>query len=347
MTLQAKAALFAAGSGTLALVAAVTGRGFPFGPHDPGNGASPLRALDPAVGAPLFAAALLITAVLLLFLHGPARPPRLARTAILAWCWAVVAALVIVVPDVRVLTFAGYLPVLIVGAPFGYPPMDYGEIFTWQLGAQILGMAGGLLVAAAVLRWQRRTAGACETCGRDDRPASWTTPAAAARWGRWAVAVAVAIPVFYALVRLAWAVGIPFGISDRFLAELHDTGLVWAGAGLGGFALVGAVLTLGLTQRWGERIGGWRVPILLATIPATLVALAVLAASVAFYSDPELYLRDLSLAHVPQMAWPLWAGALGAATLAYHLRRRPACTDCGRGGESDRGLVSARRAGAY
>lgn len=354
MSIQTKAALFAAGSGTLALVATVTGRGFPFGPHDPGNGASPLRALDPAVGAPLFAAVLLITAVVLLFLHGPARPPGPARAAILAWCWAVVVALEIVVPDIRVLTFAGYLPVLIVGAPFGYPPVDYGVVFNWQLASQIAAMAGGLLVAAAVLRWQRRTAGACASCGRDGRPGSWTTPEAAARWGRWAVAVAAAIPAFYAVVRLAWAVNIPFGISDEFLAELRDSGAVWAGAGLGGFALAGAVLTLGLTQRWGEIFPRWmiglagkRVPIKLATIPAGLVALAVTAASVAFYSDPELYTSDLSLAHVPQMAWPLWGAALGAATLAYHLRRRPACADCGLGRESDRGLVPTRRPDAY
>ncbi|GLZ00554.1 hypothetical protein [Actinoplanes sp. NBRC 103695] len=363
MSIQTKAALFAAGSGTLALVATVTGRGFPFGPHDPGNGASPLRALDPAVGAPLFAAVLLITAVLLLLLHGPARPPGPARAAILAWCWTVVVALVILVPDVRVLTFAGYLPVLIVGAPFGYPPMDYGVVFNWQLACQIGAMAGGLLVAAAVLRWQRKIAGVCESCGRaddfstsaaaDGRP-GWTTPEAAARWGRWAVAVAVAVPAFYAVVRLAWAVHIPFGISDEFLAELHNSGMVWAGAGLGGFALAGAVLTLGLTQRWGEVFPRWmiglagrRVPIRLATIPAGLVALAVTAASVAFYSNPELYTSDLSLAHVPQMTWPLWGAALGAATLAYHLRRRPACADCGRGRESDRGLVQARRPDAY
>jgi hypothetical protein len=34
--------------------------------------------------------------------------------------------------------------------------------------------------------------------------------------------------------------------------------------------------------------------------------------------------------HVPQFFWPVWGGALGAATLAYHLRRRGRCVHCGR-----------------
>ncbi|MGI5145229.1 hypothetical protein ACQEVC_02315 [Plantactinospora sp. CA-294935] len=109
------------------------------------------------------------------------------------------------------------------------------------------------------------------------------------------------IPVLYAVVRLAWAAGIPLGITDGFLREMHRTGLVWAGAGLATFGLVGAVLTLGLVQRWGERFPCWmiglagrRVPIKLAVVPATGVAVAITA-----------------------------------ATLAYHLRRRGACDHCG------------------
>jgi hypothetical protein len=34
--------------------------------------------------------------------------------------------------------------------------------------------------------------------------------------------------------------------------------------------------------------------------------------------------------HVPELFWPVWGGALGAATLAYHLRRRGRCPHCGR-----------------
>jgi hypothetical protein len=33
----------------------------------------------------------------------------------------------------------------------------------------------------------------------------------------------------------------------------------------------------------------------------------------------------------PMLVWPLWGVSLGAATLAYHLRRRGPCRRCGRG----------------
>jgi hypothetical protein len=46
--------------------------------------------------------------------------------------------------------------------------------------------------------------------------------------------------------------------------------------------------------------------------------------------------------------WPLWSVALGAATLAYHLRRRGACPYCGRGGGNpDQGVVQPESADAY
>jgi hypothetical protein len=34
---------------------------------------------------------------------------------------------------------------------------------------------------------------------------------------------------------------------------------------------------------------------------------------------------------VPELLWPLWGAALGAATLAYHYRTRGRCAHCGRG----------------
>lgn len=347
MSIHLRAAAFAAGYGTLALLWTVLGRGYPYGPDDPGHNTSVLRWLDPAVGAPLLAAMLLITAVLLLVMHGPARPPGPARLAMLGWLGAVVVALVIVVPDSRVLTLAGYAPILIIGAPFGWPDVDYSTVFTWQLGNQVVSLAGGLLIALAALRWQRRTAGTCEKCGRGDQDHGWMSPAAAARWGRWAVGVAAAVPAAYAVTRLAWLAHIPLGVSDEMLADLHRGGAVWAGAGLGAFALVGAWLTVGLVRPWGERLFGRRVPIKLATVPASLVAVAVTAASVGLLGQPETYDGGMTMAHIPMLLWPLWGAALGAAAYAYHLRRRPACPLCGRGPGPDRGLVPAPAAGAY
>lgn len=352
-----RAAAVTAGYGTIALAWAVTGRGYPFGPGDPGNAASPLRALPPEAGAPLLAAVLLLAAVAALVMRGGATLPGPARTALLGYCWAVVAALLVVLPDTGVLTLAGYLPILIIGAPFGYPPVDYGDVFTTTLGAQVLAVVAGVLLARATLRWQFGSRGDCAACGRGVREPGWTRAAAAARWGRWATWTAAAIPAVYAVVRLAWAAGIPLGVPPEFLDDMHATGAVWAGAGLGAFALVGAVLTLGLVQRWGEVFPRWLpgaagrpVPIRLATVPASLVAIAVLAASVAFLTADgflTMFTGRVSLATLPMALWPLWAVALGAAALAYHLRRRPACPVCGRGTDGLRGLVPVPAAGAY
>ena len=76
----------------------------------------------------------------------------------------------------------------------------------------------------------------------------------------------------------------------------------------------GALLTLGLVQRWGEVYPRW-IPYLrgkpvrprTAIVPASLVAILITSAGLT-------YVRT----------------ALGAATLAYHLRRRRACGRCGR-----------------
>lgn len=328
--------------GLLALVSAVTGAGYPFGANDPVDGEANLLRLVPTdVGAPLFAVLLLGAAVAALAMTGPARRrARPLNTLLSAYAWTVAFLLAVVVPDVKVLVILGYLPILIVGAPFGWPPVDYADVFTWALFARCAAMVGGVLLAGAVLRWQRRTAGACPTCGRDGADHGWTSPASAARWGRVAAWTAATVPALYAITRLAWAVGVPLGIERSFLDEMRESGLVWAGAGLGAFALVGAVLTLGLVQRWGERFPRWMiglagrpVPVRLAVVPATLVAVAVTAASLGLLATPAFwdFSGGFSLATAPMLLWPFWGVALGVATYAYHLRRRGTCGSCGRG----------------
>ncbi|GIE95144.1 hypothetical protein [Paractinoplanes rishiriensis] len=343
------AAGWSAAYATIALGWTITGRGFPFGPDDPGRDGSPLRNLDPGIGAPLFAAVLAITTVVLLVMAGRELPRGPARTALLTWMWLVIAALLLVVPDIRLLMITGYVPILIVGFPFGYPPVDYSEILTWVLGNQAFAVAGGLLLCRTVLRWQFRTAGACADCGR---PAL----SGPVRWGPAVTYVAAVIPLLYAVSRVGWALGIPVGVTPEFLDELRRTGLVWAGLGLGLFAIAGSILTLGLVQRWGEVFPRWmvglagrRVPIRLATIPATLVAVFVGSASVALAADPESWRTILTpdgLASAPWVTWPAWSVALGAATLAYYLRRRPACEMCGVG-DPPAGVVPVTQAGAY
>lgn len=334
MTRSHAAAAWAALYGTLALVWTATGRGFPFGTNDPGGDASLLRGLPAGAGAPIFAVVLLATAVAALSL--PTLNPRgAARTAVLAAGWSVVALLLVVVPDMRLLARAGYAPMLIAGAPFGWPPVDYADIFTWPVINMAVSVLGGLLLARALLAWQFRTAGACVSCGR--KPGTDTT---AVRWGRWATYTAAAIPVLYALTRFAWLAIVLLGVAELDPAEFDDESVVWAGAGLGAFACVGAVLTLGLVRRWGEVFPRWmvglagkRVPIKLATVPATIVAIFVTSASLGLLTSGAMgHLGgEGAWLVVPMLLWPLWGVALAAATLAYHLRRRGTCRVCGAG----------------
>ncbi|GAB3850059.1 hypothetical protein GCM10029963_35700 [Micromonospora andamanensis] len=323
--------------GLLALAAAITGTGYPFGANDPHLDSTLLRLL-PTDAGPQFFAGMLLTAAALVLVSRTTTPTGPLRTPLLGYGWAVAFVLTVVVPGVQVLALAGYAPMLLIGAPFGWPPVDYADVFTWTLAARVAAMAGGVLLGGALLAWQRRTAGSCVGCGRDGTGRGWTTPAAAARWGRWAVWVAAVIPFGYALTRFAWLAGIPLGISSADLADLWENGAVWAGAGLGAFATVGSVLTLGLVQRWGERFPRWipglagrRVPVRLAVVPATAVAVLATAAGVNALSLPEFWTvgRGLSAAGAPLMFFPLWGLALGAATYAYHLRRRGACGRCG------------------
>jgi hypothetical protein len=111
---------------------------------------------------------------------------------------------------------------------------------------------------------------------------------------------------------------------------------VHAGASLAALGVGGAVLTLGLVQRWGEVFPRWmvglrgrRVPVLLAVVPAGLVAVVVGSAGAMFLRVGLTGGLDESLpgeptdvaAWLPEMFWPLWSVALAAATYAYWLRR--------------------------
>jgi hypothetical protein len=334
------AAAWAALYGTVALVWTVTGSGYPFGPGDDESETSMLRALPASVGAPLFATVLLATAVTALATTGRPAVRGAARTGILAFGWTVVAALLVVVPDVRLLTRAGYAPMLILGAPFGWPPVDYSEIVTWPVVNMAFTVLGGLLLGRALLVWQFRTAGLCERCGRGDSAPQWTSPEGAARWGRWAAYLAAAVPALYAVSRFGWAAAVLLGLSDAHREEFGGDAVVWAGVGLGAFALGGAVLTLGLVRRWGEVFPRWMlgfagrpVPVKLAVVPATIVAVFVTSASLGLATAGAFaQLAGDSAALVAPMAlWPVWGPALAAATLAYYLRRRPACRACGAG----------------
>ena len=345
------AAVWSLGYGLVALVWTLTGQGYPLGENDP-HPMGLVGRIPSEVGAPIFAAvALAATAIA----AGMARV-RTPATAVPLWwrrsaLWAgstLAVVLLAIVPDTRILAIVGYLPMIVFVAPFDAEVRDRLDgVITAAHVNHVVVIVGGFLWALATLVFARRTAGACEWCGRRGgkagAPGAWTTPAAVARWGRPVTYLAAAIPAFYSLTRWLWAFGVPFGISEEFHAQGEAEGAWFAGAWLGSFALVGAVLTIGLLQRWGEAfprwvpvIGGGAVPIGLATVPASIVAALATSGGIGMYSqaaaDGGLELTADSWGAIgPALLWPLWGIALAAATLAYYLRRRGACAVCGLG----------------
>jgi hypothetical protein len=147
--------------------------------------------------------------------------------------------------------------------------------------------------------------------------------------------------------RWAWALGYPLGIGEDFHRAGKAIGLWWIGAALGTLAIGAALLTLGLVQRWGEVVSRWipifggrRAPRPLVVVPGTMAAVIVTAAGSMFVrmaitgtftvGGHAITLAEHPGALLPELLWPAWGCALGAATLAYHLRTRGACEYCGR-----------------
>lgn len=275
------------------------------------------------------------------------RPGRglgiLRGSAVAAAVMGIVMAMV--VPDFRILATAGYLPILTVMTIFGSDTgAVWSQAFSWPVvNLMILTLAGAAFLATALSQWRLSTC-ACQRCGRSDRSRRWTTPDSAARWGRWATGIATAIPVGYATTRIAWALGIPLGVSQKLLAELGD--LRYAGAALGLLGLGGALLTMGLVRPWGEifprwvpRLRGRRVPVGVAVIPASIVSFIVMSAGLMFIrlrfsgglADAFPGETTDIAAWLPEMFWPLWSLSLAAAAYAYWLRRRGRCVTCGQG----------------
>lgn len=146
---------------------------------------------------------------------------------------------------------------------------------------------------------------------------------------RWAVACTVAAalcPLPYALVRFSWLTPWAIGLDERvdsFATRIQ-------GASLGVAGLVGAILTLGLVSRWGEAfprwvplVGGRAVPVWLAVGPGLVVTTVVCVSAPGmvahwFATQPAVDAIVATL-FVPA---PVWGPLLGAAVVAYWLRRR-------------------------
>jgi hypothetical protein len=335
--------------GALGLYWALGGDGFPFGvEHDPeGEKVSILEHADAATAAPIIAGIGLTAAVAAASMaYRRGRGPLHLGLVVFAWA---LASLAVVIPDSRPLMAVARTPIVLAGLPFGWPD-DVGffepGMFSWPVANQLLIIVGGVLWAGTALAYHRRAREACVYCGRAV-VSGWTRPASAARWGRWAVAVAVTVPLLYALTRWAWALGVPLGVTSEFLREeARETPDIWlAGAMLASVAVCGAMLTLGLVRPWGEVYPRW-IPYLrgrpvrprTAVVPGSLVAILVFTAGLhairaqllGYYPENSGLGEDNWGTTAPGLLWPVWGAALAAAVLSYHLRRRGRCSRCER-----------------
>lgn len=152
---------------------------------------------------------------------------------------------------------------------------------------------------------------------------AWLAPERAAKWGRTASWIAFACALPYGLLRMTWLTpwswfGGPLG-SDFDIATR-----VW-GLLLGFACLSGGILCLGMTQRWGTRWPFWvpvfkgrAVPPMVAIVPASVMSALFTFMSVPFV---VLSIRQDALEMVWAFPFYIWGPALGAATLAYAIRR--------------------------
>ncbi|MDA2807295.1 hypothetical protein [Nocardiopsis suaedae] len=340
---------WSAGAALLAVAWAAEVLPHPFSRTDAVNIGAVLNAYDPSAGSAfVLALGLLGTVCGAVLVRAPSGVAGRAAsvTALLA------AGVIVLVPlQGALLTVLGYTPVVIV-AGWALPglPASYAEYVTsaenlflmyCALGAVLWGVSG--LVG---LRLQR---GACTACGRAEgrtREQEERVRAAALRTGRIAVALAVAASLAYPSIRIPWLFGYypGMGTEEGFDA---DGGLLVVGMGLASGALVGAVLMLGLVQRWGVRFPRWmvglagrRVPVSLAVAPATLVALALVSLGKVvpaawltgrFFTEAAPGGGVNAVHEVAFASMLFWGVALAVATGAYWIRRRAECATCGEG----------------
>jgi hypothetical protein len=261
--------------------------------------------------------------------------------------------LLLLMPSLNLLTKVGYLPSAVLGQLPAEKSQAYFEGWRqWATIHQLLCLVGGFLWLGATVCYARRSLDACPYCGRRDDPEGWTSPDRAARWGRIAVLVGLVGPMFYTFTRYAWVLGFPLGMNEERFRSGQTDGTMMGAFSLGTFILVGAILMLGLVQRWGEIFPRWmiglagrRVPIALAVVPASLVSVLLLVGGIGIWFDvPQMVSsavatgaadQELISALVfelgPTLLFPVWGVALALATLGYYYRRRGPCSVCGRG----------------
>jgi hypothetical protein len=142
-------------------------------------------------------------------------------------------------------------------------------------------------------------------------------------------------------------------MSEEYLRLGQERGTWISGLFLATFGVLGALLMLGLVQRWGEVFPRWmiglsgrRVPIALAVVPAALVSVLLIVGGVGIWADIPRMIAAAAAGGAetvgpiegiiafqlgPTLLFPVWGLALAVATLGYYYRRRGPCNVCGRG----------------
>lgn len=338
-------AVWSAVYGILGLWWASGGGGFPFGTGDPELMAEPAMAAKvsllgwatPEAAGPIIAVVGL-TGSLVAILMARGISGRWSRRVLPAYAWLLSFVLAVGIQDYRTLVVAAYTPIMAVAKMLGIwsNGTGWGDLYLAPRLNLLLCLLAGIGWALTAISYRRRVTGACMVCGRtgvDESPFL-------NRWGRRAVWIAIAAPVLYCATRWAWALGFSLGIDPVAYQEAREQGLWIAGAALASLGIIGAVLTLGLIQRWGEVFPRWmiglsgrRVPPMLAVIPAMFVSVLVTSTS-------TMYMRIVLIDGITPATWPLslpevffavWGVALFVAALAYYRRRREMCATCGLG----------------
>ncbi len=343
----------------LGLYWVISGRGFPFATEPMvGTGGPVAGMFGPAVAWVVVIAAGIPAVVVGTAMLGEVRRfrPFLITAGVL-----LAAVLLLFMADLNLLVMLAYVPYiffrLLTGAEIGIYTDSLIQS-QWLIAHQLMCLAGGFLWLAATVSYARKSSDACLHCGRRDGPEGWTSPDRAARWGRIAIYVAMVMPILYAVTRYAWVFGIPLGMSQEALRNGQESGMWISGLFLANFGLVGALLTLGLVQRWGEVFPRWmvglagrRVPIALAVVPAVLVSILFVVGGIGIWSGLGQMVANMvssgaTKAEVtggiifvvgPTLLLPVWGVALAVATLGYYYRRRGLCKVCGRGASGKAG----------
>jgi hypothetical protein len=155
-------------------------------------------------------------------------------------------------------------------------------------------------------------------------------------WVRWTAHTVPLLTLPSGLWRIAFGLGLPVGVTGEVADDVPGWTTLYAIA-LSLFAEGLALLTLGLVQRWGEvvprwvpRLGGRRIPVLVAAVPAALGAAALTWISVGSalgWNDPASAVEGF-----PEGGWAilmtacyapllLWGPLLAVVTAAYVVRR--------------------------